>query len=244
MPHIPTSAGYAGVALLVGGESAGLPIPGETSLAAAAVLASQGKLSLPAVIVVAAAAAIVGDNVGYLLGRRGARRLLMRPGRWEQRRQDLLARGESFFARHGGKAVFIGRWIPWLRITAAWLAGAGRMPWPRFLVWNAAGGIAWATSIGLAAYALGKAAATALGLAALALVAVTVVAAFVLTRRRGTRGAQARVGGAGPRSRTRRRSPDAAQESTGPGLDVADVRRRRRGGPCGGPHSSRRGSRP
>lgn len=192
--HVPSTAGYAGVALLVGAESAGLPVPGEASLIAAAVLTSQGHLSLPAVIVVAATAAIVGDNVGYLIGRRGGRWLLTRPGRWQQGRSLLLERGEAFFARHGPKAVFLGRWIPWLRVTAAWLAGTNRMRWPRFLFWNALGGIAWATSVGTAAYFLGKAATPLLGaagIAGVALVALTAGALLLVRRRRRRRVAAA-----------------------------------------------------
>jgi membrane protein DedA with SNARE-associated domain len=147
---------YALLALLVGGESAGVPLPGETALITASILASQGKLSLPLVIAVAAAAAIVGDNIGYELGRLGARRVLSRPGRFEERRQEFLRRGEAFFERHGSKTVFLGRWLPFLRVTAAWLAGANRMPWPRFFAWNAAGGISWAISVGVFAYLAGE----------------------------------------------------------------------------------------
>jgi undecaprenyl-diphosphatase len=174
----------------VGGDSAGVPLPGETALITAGVLASQGRLSLTLVVATAAAAAIVGDNVGYLLGRQGARRLLERPGRFENRRRDFLVRGEAFFAKHGAKTVFLGRWLPFLRITAAWLAGANHMPWPTFVFWNAAGGIAWAISIGVLAYLVGEAAVAivhtvgyvALGLFAAALVGLGVWA--VLRRRR------------------------------------------------------------
>jgi membrane protein DedA with SNARE-associated domain len=176
-------AGYVGVAVLVGSESAGLPVPGETSLIAAAVLASQHHLSLPLVIVVGAVAAIVGDNLGYFFGRNGGRRLLQ----GSARRRRLLAQGEAFFERHGPKTVFLGRWVPWLRITAAWLAGASRMRWPRFLVWNALGGAAWATSVAVAAYVLGKAASAVLGgvgLALLVLVAVGGAVVLLLRRRR------------------------------------------------------------
>jgi membrane protein DedA with SNARE-associated domain len=146
---------YLLLALLVGGESAGIPLPGETALITGAILASQDKLSLPIVIAVAALAAIIGDNIGFQLGRHGARRLLSRPGRFEERRKAFLQRGEAFFLRHGGKTVFLGRWLPFLRITAAWLAGAHHMSWPRFLFWNAAGGIAWAVSVGVFAYLVG-----------------------------------------------------------------------------------------
>jgi membrane protein DedA with SNARE-associated domain len=173
---------YALLALLVGGESAGIPLPGETALITASILASQAKLSLPLVIAVAAAAAIVGDNIGYELGRHGARRVLSRPGRLEERRQAFLRRGEAFFERHGGKTVFLGRWLPFLRITAAWLAGANHMPWPRFFAWNAAGGISWAISVGVFAYLAGEIAVkilhdagyVVLGLVALGLVALAV----------------------------------------------------------------------
>ena len=104
---------------------------------------------------VAASAAILGDNVGYLIGRTGGRRLLERPGPFERHRRQVLEKGEPFFAKHGAKAVFLGRWIGGLRIAASWLAGISHMPWRTFLFWNALGGIVWATSVGLAAYYLG-----------------------------------------------------------------------------------------
>ncbi len=106
-------------------------------------------------IIIAAAAAIVGDNVGYLIGRTGGRRLLERPGFMAKHRRRILNKGEPFFAKHGPKAVFLGRWVAGLRIAAAWLAGINRMHWPIFVFWNALGGIAWATSVGLLAYYLG-----------------------------------------------------------------------------------------
>jgi len=169
---------YALLALLVGGESAGVPLPGETALITGSILASQDKLWLPFVIVTAAAAAIVGDNIGYELGRHGARRVLERPGRFEDRRQEFLRRGQAFFDRHGGKTVFLGRWLPFLRITAAWLAGANGMPWPRFFAWNALGGISWAISVGIFAYFVGELAVRIFhdaGYVVLALVALTLV---------------------------------------------------------------------
>ena len=179
LDQLPSAPAYAALAGLVAGESAGLPLPGEASLIAAAV-ASRGHLVLPLVIAVAAAAAIVGDNVGYLIGRRGARWLLVRPGRWEQRRRRFLVRGEAFFDRHGGKAVFLARWLPALRVTGAWLAGVGRMQWPRFVAWNALGGVTWAATVGLVAYFLGKAASAIVGAAGLGLVAVLVLVAVGL----------------------------------------------------------------
>ena len=180
---------YALLALLVGGESAGVPLPGETALITGAILASQGKLWLPFVIVAAAAAAIVGDNIGYELGRHGARRVLERPGRFEDRRREFLKRGQAFFDRHGGKTVFLGRWLPFLRVTAAWLAGANHMPWPRFFAWNALGGISWAISVGIFAYFVGELAVRIFhdaGYVVLALVALALVclALWYLFRRK------------------------------------------------------------
>jgi membrane protein DedA with SNARE-associated domain len=139
-------------------------------------------LTLPLVIVVAAAGAIVGDNIGYWLGRQGARRLLDRPGWMEERRRALLVRGEAFFQAHGAKTVFFGRWLPFLRVTAAWLAGAHRMHWATFVVWNAAGGIAWATSVGLLSYFAGEVVLRifdALGYVAIAVVAIVAVSLLV-----------------------------------------------------------------
>jgi membrane protein DedA with SNARE-associated domain len=158
LSKLPRWLAYLTLFLVVGGESAGVPLPGETSLAAGGVLASNGHLSIYLVILAAAAGAIVGDNAGYMIGRRGGRWLMSRGG---ERRQRLLARGEAFFDRHGAKTVFFGRWLPGLRITAAWLAGIHKMKWRRFAFWNAAGGISWAITVGLAAYLLGQAAASA-----------------------------------------------------------------------------------
>jgi len=144
-------------------ESAGLWLPGETALIAAAVYASKGKLSITGVIVVAAAAAIIGDNIGYWVGREGGRRLLYRYALLRRFAERFLPAGERFFIRHGGKAVFLARFFGGVRVTGAWMAGITRMNWWRFLGWNAAGGIVWAVAVGLIAFFAGKAAADALG---------------------------------------------------------------------------------
>ena len=144
-------------------ESFGLPLPGETALIACAVLASQGVLPIAGVIAVAIAAAIVGDNLGYWTAREGGRALLVRYRLTRRYAEQYLPRGERFFARHGGKAVFFGRFVAVLRVTAAWTAGLSRMNGWRFFAWNAAGGIVWATTVGLVAYFLGNAAAKAIG---------------------------------------------------------------------------------
>lgn len=170
---------YAGLALLVAGESAGVPLPGETSLVAAAVLAAAHRLSLPLVIGVAAAAAIAGDNMGYVIGRRGVRSLLLRGRFLAERRRLALERAERFFARRGRTAVFFGRWLPWLRVTVAWLAGAGRMRWRTFVVWNALGGLAWATTIGVAVYLVGAAAQKDVALVGLVLLGLAAIGTAV-----------------------------------------------------------------
>jgi membrane protein DedA with SNARE-associated domain len=148
--------------LLVAVESAGIPLPGETALATAAVLASQGDMSIVAVIAVAASAAIVGDNIGYWAGRLGGRRLLERWGWLERHASRVLPWSERFFKRHGPKTIFFGRFFAVLRVTAAWLAGVSKMHWWQFFLWNAAGGICWAVLVGLVAYYAGHAAATAI----------------------------------------------------------------------------------
>src|SRR5215204_2490863 len=140
--------------VLVAMESAGVPLPGETALVAAAILAQRGHYSLVAVIVV--------DNVGYWIGRKGGRALLRRTPIVRGYFERALPPSERFFRRHGAKTVFLGRFVAILRVTAAWLAGISRMPWWRFLVWNAAGGIAWAVVVGVVAYKFGEAAAEAI----------------------------------------------------------------------------------
>jgi membrane-associated protein len=150
--------GYVGLALLVGGESLGLLLPGETAILTAGVLAHDGRLEIGLVLPIAAGAAIVGDNLGYLLGRRGFRMLLLGRGPFLAHRKRLADRGESLFARYGGRAVFLGRWLVFARVTVPWLAGASRMSRRRFMLWNALGGATWSASVGLAGYALGAAA--------------------------------------------------------------------------------------
>jgi membrane protein DedA with SNARE-associated domain len=160
--HLVEVFGYPLLFVVVMAESSGVPIPGETGLIAAGVLASQGKLQIQLVILIAAVAAIVGDNIGYQIGRKGGRWLLERPGRFEHQRRQVLITGEPFFERHGPKAVFFGRFILGLRVWASWLAGATHMRWRSFFLWNACGGICWATGVGLVAYYLGESAGSAI----------------------------------------------------------------------------------
>lgn len=212
--------------LLVMLESAGVPLPGETALIGASILASQGHFDIVAVIAVAAAAAILGDNGGYWVGRKWGRRIL---GRWtwlerisrraealaersagrrslatlparsavvllhfafaravavnhlvERTSERILPPSERFFAKHGPKTVFIGRFVAILRFTAAWMAGVSHMTWWRFLAWNAFGGVAWAALVALIAYYAGRAAADAVShyglIVGLPIIAVAVLA--------------------------------------------------------------------
>jgi membrane protein DedA with SNARE-associated domain len=155
---VAETVGLPVVFALIAIETMGIPVPGETALITASIVASRGRLQIEAVIAVAAAAAILGDNVGFAVGRKLGRRLLTAPGPLLHHRRRVIAVGEPFFDRHGPKAVFLGRWVTGLRITAAWMAGVTRMSWPTFVFWNALGGIAWATSIGLLSYFVGHSA--------------------------------------------------------------------------------------
>jgi undecaprenyl-diphosphatase len=175
MPTLTGRWAYPLLFLLVAAESAGVPVPGEAAVITAGVLSGTGRLWLPYVIGVAALAAIVGDNVGYVLGRKGARRLLTR-GR---KREQVLQRGEAFFERHGGKAIFLGRWVMGVRVVIAWTAGASDYPWGRFFLWNAAGAICWAASIATLAHVLGAAAKRDLGIAGFSLLGLVLLGAAV-----------------------------------------------------------------
>jgi membrane-associated protein len=154
---IPPDVGYAVVFALIAIETMGIPVPGETALIAAGLLAHDGEMDIAPLVAIAAAAAILGDNVGFVIGRKLGRRVFVAPGPLHSHRVAALDVGEPFFARHGPKAVFLGRWVAGLRIASAWLAGMNRMAWPRFLFWNALGGICWAASIGLGTYFVGHA---------------------------------------------------------------------------------------
>ena len=163
MVHFFTHHGLPLLFVVVMLESFGIPLPGETALIFFGVLASQGNYSIAEVIAIATIAAIIGDNLGYwLIGRLGGRTLFTK-NKYLKRWSDAnLPRVERIMERHGGKTVFFGRFVAILRFTAAWIAGLARMRWWRFLFWNAAGGICWATLVGLVSYYGGKAAADAI----------------------------------------------------------------------------------
>jgi membrane protein DedA with SNARE-associated domain len=191
---IPSHLGYVALGVLVALESMGLPLPGEAALVTSGVLAHEGRLSIELVVAVAAIAAIIGDNLGYLLGARGGRRLLERDGRLAGHRRRFLAAGERFYERHGPKAVFLARWVFGARVTAAWLAGVNRMPWRTFMVFNALGGILWALTVGTVGYLLGAAGARIVqtaGVGALVVLVAAAATALELGWRRRRRAARA-----------------------------------------------------
>jgi membrane-associated protein len=159
--NVTSSLGY-GLPAIIGLESMGVPSPGETALVLAAVLASQGKLQIELVILIGVCSAIVGDNIGYLLGRRLGRDVLEANGPLHEHRLELIETGDRFFAKHGPKAVFLARWIALVRFAAAWLAGINHMRFREFFFWNALGGLTWGVTYGLVGYFAGSAAADAL----------------------------------------------------------------------------------
>lgn len=172
---------------IIGLESMGIPSPGETALVAGAVLASQGKLHIWLVIMIGVASAIIGDNIGYLLGRRIGRDILQAPGPLHRHRLQAITAGDQFFARHGPKAVFLARWIALVRFAAAWLAGINRMPFKQFFFWNALGGLTWGITFGLVGYYGGKAAAGVLekvGIAGAVVLGLMLIGSVEYMRRR------------------------------------------------------------
>ncbi|ACA15187.1 SNARE associated Golgi protein [Methylobacterium sp. 4-46] len=175
------------VALIVGLESLGLPLPGETCLVTAAVYAgATGDLSLPGLVASAAGGAVVGDSMGFWIGRRLGQPVLIRHGPRIGLTPDKIKLGQYLFLRHGGKVVFFGRFVAVLRVLAALLAGANRMAWPRFLVSNATGGLLWATVFGGGAYLFGtriEAVSGPLGIAFLAVAVITLAWLIVTVRR-------------------------------------------------------------
>ncbi len=150
--------GYPAVTLFIMIESAGIPFPGETMLLLASFYSAiDHQLKLPIIIACAAFGAIAGDNIGYFVGRTGGRAFVERFGRYLFLQPKHLERAEKFFARHGDKTVFFGRFIAVLRAWSAFLAGVNHMNWRNFMIYNAAGGILWAIIYGTIGYVAGRA---------------------------------------------------------------------------------------
>jgi membrane protein DedA with SNARE-associated domain len=151
---IPTHGPWI-IFAIVALESAGVPLPGETILVAAALLAATGQINIVFVVLAAAAGAIVGDGMGYMVGRRFGLPFLRRYGRYIRLDEDRLLIGRYLFFQYGNAVVFFGRFIAVLRMFAALLAGANSMPAGRFFFFNITGGICWACLFGFGAYAVG-----------------------------------------------------------------------------------------
>lgn len=185
--HIIVTFGYFAVFFIVGLESVGIPLPGETVLAAAAVsAATTGRLEIWLVFLAATAGAIIGDNIGYLIGYRGGYKLARKYGHKIRLDERKLKVGRYVFARHGGKVVFFGRFVSVLRTFAAFIAGTVRMSWPKFLVYNATGGIVWAAAVTFGFYLAGNTLKRLSGTVNIVLIAVAVlvvVGVFLIVRR-------------------------------------------------------------
>jgi membrane protein DedA with SNARE-associated domain len=210
--------GVAGVvALVVGLESMGLPLPGEVTLITAALISAAGGIDPWWVAAAAAAGAIAGDSIGYAIGRRGGRRLLERLGRRFPRTlgPPHLARAEEVFARAGAWAVFFGRFVALLRILAGPLAGALKMPYPKFLVANATGGVVWASTTTFMIFFAGKAAERWLKEFSWAALVVAVVVGLALTGILKYRAARAMRAAEEPESTPEPAAPAAGQRPAG-----------------------------
>jgi membrane protein DedA with SNARE-associated domain len=189
--HLISTYGYWAVFALVGLESLGIPLPGETILIAAGTYAGHThRLSVWAIFAVAAAGAIIGDNAGFWIGDKGGYRLLRRYGHYVRVDEAKMKIGRYIFDRHGGKVVFFGRFVSVLRTYAAFLAGTNRMRWRNFLVCNATGGVVWAAIYAFVSYAVGNTLRNVSGTVNIALgaaAAVAIAAAILVVRRQAGR---------------------------------------------------------
>ena len=189
--HLISQYGFYALFVLVALESLGIPLPGETILISAGIYSGKhSNFPIWAVVVVAASAAIIGDNIGFWIGDKGGYRLLKKYGRYIRVKEAEIKVGRYIFDRYGGSVVFFGRFVSILRTYAAFLAGTNRMQWRRFLVFNAAGGIVWASIYGFASYGLGsslKNASSTLNYVLGAVAAVAIVIAILIVRRQAKR---------------------------------------------------------
>jgi membrane-associated protein len=188
--HLSPTVTYLVLIGLVAAESAGLPLPGETALITASILAAKGHVDLPLVIVFAVVASVTGDNLGYLFGRHYGRRLLQHQRLpFEEHRRKVIEKGDEFFAKHGAKAVALGRFVTGVRVVVALLAGVNQLPWRVFALWNVLGAILWATTVGVLAYYVGEAIEHDLLIGGLIVagIAVVLVAVHVYAHRRRAR---------------------------------------------------------
>ena len=216
--HLIVSYGYLAVGILVGVESLGVPLPGETTLIAAATYAGthHHKLSVWGIFAVGAAAAIIGDTIGYWIGDKGGYRLLYRYGKYVRLDEKKIKVARYLFDRRGGAVVFFGRFVSVLRTYAAFLAGTTMMRYRRFLAFNASGGIVWAAFYTFAAYYAGSfiaKASTPVDVAFAAVAVVVVVAGILVIRRQfGALAAKAEAAFPGPLAAPGHHREDERQE--------------------------------
>lgn len=155
--HLVHDYGLVVVAVVLLVENFGVPVPGETALILAGIIAgTTHELSIVAVVLTAAGASIIGQMIGYVIGREFGYWLLLRYGGYVGITEGRIKLGEYLFLRHGTKIVFAGRFVPLLRSLAGILAGANRMPWRQFMLANAVGALVWTGVFGTAAYILGR----------------------------------------------------------------------------------------
>jgi membrane protein DedA with SNARE-associated domain len=187
LDHLLHEYGYITIFLGIMLEAVGLPLPGESLMIAAAIFAAtRHELNIVILVAVAAAGAIVGDQIGYVIGRCVGFPVLKRWGGRVGLTEERFELGRYLFIRYGGRIVFFGRFVALLRTFAAVLAGANRMPWHKFMVWNAMGGIAWTSLYGFGAYLLGDAAKRVTGPMGIALAVVggaTILAGIIFIKR-------------------------------------------------------------
>jgi membrane protein DedA with SNARE-associated domain len=190
--HLIGRYGYLVVFFGVMLESAGVPLPGETVLIAAGALVHRGVLNFGEVLFFGILGAVVGDQIGYGVGRFGGRPFVLRWGRYLFVTPERLGRAEAFFDRHGGRAVFLARFVTGLRVFGALVAGISRMSWGKFALYNALGGTVWATVVVSLGYFLWASISLVehwVGRASLLLVAALALALLLRwTYRRATRG--------------------------------------------------------
>ncbi|GAA5437658.1 DedA family protein [Deinococcus aquaticus] len=157
LPHLIQSVSYAGIFGMVFAESgllAGFFLPGDSLLITAGLLAKQGTLNLPGLMLAVAAGAILGDSVGYAIGRKFGPSVFNREGS-RLLRPEYVQRTQVFFDRHGSRALILARFVPVVRTVAPTMAGVGGMSYPKFLTYNVIGGLLWALTVPLLGYALG-----------------------------------------------------------------------------------------
>jgi membrane protein DedA with SNARE-associated domain len=174
--YLIATYGYLAIGVIIALESMGLPLPGESVLVLAALYAAHHGHNIAAVVASAATGAVLGDNVGYWIGRELGYRLLQSYGSRIGLSPSKIKLGQYLFLRHGTKVVFLARFVAILRVLAAILAGINRMDWRRFLLANAAGAILWASTVGFGAYLLGRAVMHVTGPVGIALVVVGLAA--------------------------------------------------------------------